>query len=32
MQLHMSSGLSGIKTPTEEEMRMILAYMQQHAR
>lgn len=32
MQLHMASGLSGIKTPTEEEMRLILSYMQQHAR
>lgn len=32
MQLHMSSGLPSIKTPSEEEMRMILAYMRQHAR
>lgn len=32
MQLHMASGPSGIKTPTTEEMRMILSYMQQHAR
>lgn len=32
MQLHMASGLSGIKTPTDEEMRVILSYMQQHAR
>ena len=31
MRLNMSS-LPGVKTPTEEEMRMILAYMQQHAR
>ena len=31
MQLHMSSS-SGVKTPSEEEMRTILAYMQQHAR
>ena len=32
MQLHMGSGLPGIKMPSEEEMRMILAYMQRHAR
>ena len=32
MQVHMSSGLPGIKTPSEEEMRTLLAYMQRHAR
>ena len=31
MRLHMSS-LPGIRTPSEEEMRLILTYMQQHAR
>jgi hypothetical protein len=32
MQPHMSRGPSGIKLPTGEEMQVILAYMQQHAR
>ena len=32
MQPHMSRGPSGIKLPTAEEMQVILAYMQQHAR
>lgn len=32
MQVHISSGLPGIKTPSEEEMRTLLAYMQRHAR
>ena len=32
MQLHMTSGPAGIKIPSEEEMRTILAYMQRHAR
>ena len=32
MHVHMSDGLPGIKTPSEEEMRILLAYMQRHAR
>lgn len=32
MQVHISSGLPGIKTPSAEEMRTILAYMQRYAR
>lgn len=32
MQVHISSGLPGIKAPSEEEMRTLLAYMQRHAR
>lgn len=31
MQDHMNSGLSGIKTPTEQEMQAILSYMQKNA-
>ena len=32
MLQHMQSGLTGIKTPSEEAMRVILDYMQRHAR
>ncbi len=32
MQVHIRSGLPGIKTPSEEEMRTLLTYMQRHAR
>jgi len=32
MQVHMSSGLPGIKTPSAEEIRSLLAYMQRYAR
>jgi hypothetical protein len=31
MQEHMNSGLQGIKTPTEQEMKTILSYMQKNA-
>lgn len=32
MHIHMESGWQGIKTPTEQEMKTIVAYMQKHAR
>lgn len=32
MHLHMDSSWQGIKTPTEQEMKTIVAYMQKHAR
>ena len=32
MQQHMSNGLPGIKSPSDEEMQTLLAYMQRHAR
>jgi hypothetical protein len=32
MQIHMTSGLPGIKSPNEDEMRLILTYMQRHSR
>lgn len=31
MQAHMNSGLQGIKTPTEQDMKTILSYMQKNA-
>lgn len=32
MHIHMDSGWQGIKIPTEQEMKAIVAYMQKHAR
>lgn len=32
MHAHMDAGWQGIKTPSEQEMKTIVAYMQQHAR
>ena len=32
MHIHMDSGWQGIKTPTEQEMKTIVGYMQKHAR
>jgi hypothetical protein len=32
MQLHMSTGPSSVKSPSQEEMQTILAYLQRHAR
>jgi hypothetical protein len=30
MQAHLNSGIPGIKTPTEQEMKTILGYMQKN--